>query len=126
MNSNTSTEFPITSVEQRLVPSNLTQQESHQQAVQQSEHTMRPQIQLPTSPIGSNAYNQILLPSEPLSHPKNATSSVSQSSNLKSHVSPQELLEKPPQGPRILRVSKDDINALCQVITEFKEQFIGY
>jgi hypothetical protein len=126
MNSNTSAESHTTSMEQQSVPSSSTQQESQVEHVPLLEHTMRPQIQLPTFQIGNNEYNQILLPSETPSHLKSATSCASQSSNLKSHVSPQELLEKPPQGPRILRVSKDDINALCQVITEFKEQFIGY
>jgi hypothetical protein len=47
-------------------------------------------------------------------------------SHLRSHAKPHEILEKLPIEPRILRVSKDDIDALVQVLTEFKEQFIGY
>jgi len=47
---------------------------------------------------------------------------VTPSSNLKSHAKPQEIQESLPVEPRILRVSKEDIEALCQVIEEFKEQ----
>jgi hypothetical protein len=46
---------------------------------------------------------------------------VNLSSNLRSNVKPHALLEKPPEV-RVLKVSKEDIKALCQVITEFQEQ----
>jgi len=46
--------------------------------------------------------------------------------NLKSNVKPHELLEKLPLEPRILKVRKEDVQALCQVISEFQEQFINY
>ena len=91
----------------------------------QSELTMRPLIQLPISPIGENESNQILIPSVQPSQLKSVTSSASLSSNLKSNVKPHALLEKPPEV-RVLKVSKEDIKALCQVITEFQEQFTGY
>ena len=91
----------------------------------QSELTMRPQIQLPISPIGENESNQILIPSAQPSQLKSVTRSASLSSSLKSNVKPHVLLEKPPEV-RILKVSKADVKALCQVITEFQEQFTGY
>jgi hypothetical protein len=50
---------------------------------------------------------------------------VNLSSNLRSNVKPHVLLEKPPEV-RLLRVSEADIKALCQVISEFQEQFVGY
>jgi seryl-tRNA(Sec) selenium transferase len=45
--------------------------------------------------------------------------------NLRSNVKPHELLEKQPE-PRVLRVSKEDITALAQVIKEFQEQLEYY
>lgn len=100
-------------------------QENQVTTVPQLEHTMQPLIQLPISPIGENESNQILIPSAQPSPLKSVTSSVSPSSNLKSNVKPHALLEKPPEV-RLLKVSKADVKALCQVITEFQEQFIGY
>ena len=122
MNSNTSTEYHTTSMEQLLRPLNLTR-ESQVVTVLQSEPTMRPQIQLPITPTGENESNQTLMPSVPLSLSKSETSSVSQSSSLKSLVKPHVLLEKLPLEPRVLKVSEADIKALCQVISEFQEQF---
>lgn len=107
-------------MEQPLRPLSLTQ-ESHQQDVSQLEPTMRPQIQLPISPIGENASNQILMPSVPQSQSKNETNCVKQLSGLKSNVKPHVLLEKLPEV-KVLKVSKDDLKALCQVILEFQEQ----
>jgi hypothetical protein len=50
---------------------------------------------------------------------------VTPSTSLKSSVKPHELLESQSLvEPRILRVSKEDVQALCQVIREFKEQFV--
>jgi hypothetical protein len=121
MNSNISMESPTTSMERQSASLNLTL-ESPPQTVSQLEHTMRPLIQLPISPIGENGSNQILLPSAQDCQSKKETSSESQSSNLRSHVKPHVLLEKMPEV-RVLRVSKEDVKALCQVITEFQEQF---
>jgi hypothetical protein len=123
MNLNKSVEFPTILMEKQSTPLNLTQ-ESQPQVVSQSEHMTRPLIQLPISPIGKNESNQILLPSATPSPLKSATSSASPSLNLKSNVKPHVLLEKPPEV-RILKVSKADINTLCQVIAEFQEQFVN-
>jgi hypothetical protein len=122
MNSNISVESPIISTEQPLRPLNLMQESPLQPNAQQLDHTMRPLIQLPISPIGENELNPTLIPSAPPSQSKRETSSASQSSNLRSNVKPHVLLEKLPE-PRVLKVSKDDFKALCQVITEFTEQF---
>jgi hypothetical protein len=94
--------------------------------VSQLEITIPNQIQLPTFLIGENMSNLILMPSENPCKPKNETPSVNTSSNLKSNVKPHEILEKPQIEPRLLKVSKEDLAALCQVINEFKEQFINY
>ena len=125
MNSNTFVESPIMSMEPLSIPSNSTQ-ENLPAPVSPLEHTIRPQIQLPTTLTGENESNQILIPSAPPSQLKNVTSSASLSSNLKSNVKPHELLEKQPPEPRVLKVRKEDIAALSQVISEFQEQFIGY
>lgn len=124
MNSNISTESPIISTEQ-LSRSSTLLQENQVIIALQLDPTMRPMIQLPISPIGENESNPILIPSAVQSLSKNETNSASLSSNLKSNVKPHALLEKPPEV-RLLKVSKEDIKALCQVITEFQEQFIGY
>jgi hypothetical protein len=125
MNSSISVESRTTLMEQQSRPLNLTQ-ENQPQTVSQLELTTRPQIQLPTSPTGENESNQILIPSEIPSQLKNETNSANQSSNLQSNVKPHVLLEKLPLEPRILKVSKEDIKQLCQVISEFQEQFVGY
>ncbi len=119
MSLNTSVESPIISMEQPSESSILTT-ENQVVTVQQLEHTIRPQIQLPISPIGENESNQISFPSALPFQRKNATSSASLSSNLRSNVKPHVLLEKPPE-PRILRVSRADVIALGQVIHEFIE-----
>jgi hypothetical protein len=46
---------------------------------------------------------------------------VNQSLNLKSNVKPHVLLEKI-SSPKILRIHREDFDALCQVISEFQEQ----
>ena len=124
MNLNTSVESPIILMEQPSEFSTLTR-ESQVTTVQILEHTIRPQIQLPISPIGERESNPILNHSAPLSQPKSGTNSVNQLSNLQSNVKPRVLLEKAPEV-RVLKVSKADIAALCQVITEFQEQFHGF
>jgi hypothetical protein len=124
MNSNTSVESLTTSMEQPSRPSNSTL-ESPLPSASPLEPTMPPQIQLPTSPTGATESNQILIPSVLDSPPKSETNSASPSSNLRSNAKPHALLDEPPKI-RVLKVSKEDINALCQVITEFQEQFVGY
>jgi hypothetical protein len=124
MNLNTLKESPIILMEQPSEHSNWLL-ENLEPTVSQLEPMMRPQIQLPISPTGETESNQILMPSVEQSQLKSVTSSASLSSNLKSNVKPHALLEKPPEV-RLLKVSKEDIKALCQVITEFQEQFIGY
>ena len=124
MNSNTFVESPIISMEQPSIHLNLTMV-SPPPAVSPLEYMMRPEIQLPTLPIGENESNQILMPSvSPYQH-KNEINSANQLSSLKSNVKPHVLLEKPPEV-RVLKVSKADIKALSQVISEFQEQFVGY
>ncbi len=117
-------ESPIISMEQPLRSSTLTR-ENQVIIAPQLEPTMRPMIQLPISPIGENESNPTLIPSAVQSLSKNETNSANLSSNLKSNVKPHALLEKPPEV-RLLKVSKADVKALCQVIAEFQEQFIGY
>jgi hypothetical protein len=46
--------------------------------------------------------------------------------SLKSSAKPHEIQEKQVAEPRVLKVRKEDIDALCQVIREFQEQFIQY
>lgn len=112
-------------MEQPLRPLNLTQ-ENHPPSVPLSEPIMPLQIQLPISPTGQPESNQILMPSAEPSPLKSETNSAKPSLSLRSNVKPHALLEKLPLEPRVLKVSKDDINALCQVITEFQEQFVGF
>jgi hypothetical protein len=71
--------------------------------------------------IGENESPRALNFLDPLLSPKNETNSVNPSQSLKSHVKPHALLEKP-FGPRVLKIRKEDFDALCQVISEFKEQ----
>ncbi len=124
MNSNTSAESLTISME---LPSrhSSSMQESPLPSASPLEPMMPPQIQLPTSPIGETESNQILIPSVLDSPPKNETNSANPSSNLRSNAKPHVLLDEPPKI-RVLKVSKDDIKALCQVITEFQEQFVGF
>ena len=125
MNSNISVESHITSMEHPYTPLNLMQENPLPSALQ-SEPTMPPQIQLPISPTGQPESNQILMPSAEQSPLKSETNSAKPSLSLRSNVKPHALLEKLPLEPRVLKVSKDDIKALCQVITEFQEQFVGF
>jgi hypothetical protein len=124
MNLNTSMESHTISMEQSSRPFNLIR-ESPPATVLQLEHTMLQQIQSPTILIGETASNQILMPSASLSPLKNETNFANQSSSLRSNVKPHVLLENPPKV-RVLKVSKEDIAALCQVITEFQEQFDNF
>ncbi len=120
MNLNISVESHTTLMEQQSRPLSLTM-ENQVVTVSQLEPTMRPLIQLPISPIGEKESNQVLIPSEPHSQHKSGINSANLSSNQRSNVKPHALLEKPPEV-RVLKVSKEDIKALCQVIAEFQEQ----
>jgi len=124
MNSNTSEEFHTILRELPSAPSNSTA-ENPRQSVSQSAHMTQPLIQLPIIQTGATESNQILIPSEPVSPPKNGTNSVNPSQSLKSHVKPHVLLESPPEI-RVLKVNKEDLEALAQVIAEFQEQIMGF
>jgi hypothetical protein len=76
-------------------------------------------------PIGGSESNPILMPIENLSSPNNGTPSVKPLLSLKSQVTAKELLESRPPEPKVLKVSKEDVEALCQMINEFKDQFVG-
>jgi len=119
MNLNTSAESHTILMEQLSKPLNL-MQESHPQDALPLEHTLM--IPQPIMTTGLVESNQILSPSDPLLYHKKEINSASPLLSLKSNVKPHALLENPPE-PRILRVSKEDISALCQVISEFQEQF---
>jgi len=85
-----------------------------------------PRTPSPIMQTGENASNLILMPSVSPSLPKNEINSVKPLPNLKSNVKPHELREKQQPEPRVLKVRKEDIIALCQVITEFQDQFTNY
>jgi hypothetical protein len=90
----------------------------------QLEHMLPLMTPLPAFQIGENESNQLLNPLGTLSQSKSETNFANLSSSLKSHAKPHVLLEKLPEV-RTLRVSKEDIKQLCQVVAEFQEQFIG-
>jgi hypothetical protein len=92
----------------------------------QLEHMLPLMTPLPAFQIGENESNQLLNPLGTLSQSKSETNFAKLSSSLKSHVKPHVLLwQSAPPEVRILRVSKEDIKQLCQVVAEFQEQFIG-
>ena len=78
---------------------------------------------LSISLTGTSVSNPILMPSEPASSPAHEMPYEIPSTNLKSNVKPYEIQENLPPEPRILRVSQADLDALTQVIQEFKDQF---
>jgi len=99
-------------------------QENHQEPVPPSEPLMLPQATSLTIQTGATESNLIFNDSGSPFSPKSGTSSGRASSSLRSNAKPHEILERQPVEPRILKVSNADVAALCQVITEFKEQFI--
>ena len=125
MNSNTSVESPITSAEQLSIPLNLMQQDNHPIYPLPLETIIQNPIPLSTSQTGRIESNPILIPSEIHLSPSKETPSAKSLSSLKSKVSASEILENHPHEPKVLKVSKEDILALCQVIREFKDQFVG-
>jgi hypothetical protein len=76
-------------------------------------------------PTGANASNPVLMPTVPNLSPSDATACGKPLLSLKSQVTASELLESRPPEPKILKVRKEDVEALCQMIKEFKDQFIG-
>ena len=124
MNLNTFEASPTTLTEQLLEPLNLMQEN---QVVTALPLAPTPPIPTPLSitPIGGSSSNLVCMPSGTLLSPKTEGHCETPSSNLKSHVKPHELLEKLSQ-PKVLKVSQADVDALCQVITEFKEQFSAF
>ena len=120
MNLNTSMESHTILKEPSLKPLSLMQENLLPNALP-LEHT--PMIPLPIMMTGKKESNPISNPLENLSSPKRDINSEIQSSSLKSNVKPHEILERIVE-PRVLRVSREDFNALCQVIKEFQEQLV--
>ena len=119
MSSNTSTESPTTPTAAPSTPLSSTQV-SLASTVSQLANTMRNLTVSPTLLTGESVSNLVLMPSDPASPLKPETPATM--SSLKSNVAPHELLESLPPEPRILRVSRADIDALAQAVQEFKEQ----
>lgn len=126
MNSNTSEESLITStMEPSSIPSSSIPLENPLPNASVLEPTMPSQNLSTMMPIGESESNPILMPIENRSSPSNAIPSVKPLLSLKSQVTAKELLESRPPEPKVLKVSKEDIQALCQMINEFKDQFVG-
>lgn len=92
----------------------------HNPIQSQLEHMTQPATILHTLQIGVNDANQTLSSSEQNSPHKNEIKSVKTLPNLQSHAKPHEILEKPLE-PKILKVSKQDIQAITQMILEYQE-----
>jgi hypothetical protein len=86
----------------------------------QLENMMQDQITLSSMTTGKNWSNNPSPTGAPASQPMKEINSAKTLSSLKSNAKPQEILEKQPE-PRLLRVSKEDIEGLCQVLREYKE-----
>ena len=118
-------ESHTTSTNPPSTPSNL-MQESQQVPVPPLEPIMPLVIPSLTIQTGVNGLQETFSDSGSPFSLKSGTSSGKASSNLQSNAKPHEILERVPVEPRILKISNADVAALCQVITEFKEQFIEY
>ncbi len=92
----------------------------HNPIQSQLDHMMLHPIVSPTLQIGENDANQISPNSDQNSPHKNEIKSVKTLPNLQSHAKPHEILEKPLE-PKILKVSKQDIQAITQMILEYQE-----
>ena len=121
MNSNTSEESLTISTELPLRPSS-SMEASPANTVSTLEPITQTLTALNISMIGRSGSNPVLFPLEARSSPTHETPFGTPSSSLKSSAKPHEIQESLPVEPRILRVSKEDIESLCQVIAEFKEQ----
>jgi hypothetical protein len=93
---------------------------THNQTQSQLDHMMQHQTVSPTLQIGENDANPISPNSDQNSPHKNETKSVKILPNLQSPAKPHEILEKPLE-PKILKVSKQDIQAITQMILEYQE-----
>jgi hypothetical protein len=81
---------------------------------------MKKQIQLNTFPTGKNESKNDLVSLDNQLSPKTEKPSVNPLPSLKSQKKPHELLEKLQLlKPRVLRVHKEDFDALCEVIRAF-------
>ena len=121
MNLNTSLESHTILMEQPSIPLKL-MQENLPHDVLPLEHISM--TSLPIIPTGENESKTVSSPSALLFPHKKEENSENPLSSLKSNVKPHVLLEKPIE-PKVLRIRKEDIVSLCQVITEFQEQVIG-
>ncbi len=92
----------------------------HNPIQSQLDHMMLHPIVSPTLQIGENDANPISPNSDQNSPHKNEIKSVKTLPNLQSHAKPHEILEKPLE-PKILKVSKQDIHAITQMILEYQE-----
>jgi hypothetical protein len=115
MNTVLSEEFHTIVTEQPSI--HLTQNQSQSQL----EHTILQTTALPTLQIGENDANPTSQHSAQKSPLKSETNSVKVLPNLQSPAKPHEILEKQLE-PKILKVSKQDIQAFYQMILEYQEQ----
>ena len=123
MNSNTSEESHIISVNQSSTPLNTIITENHPSHASQSEHTIQSPTQLPIIQTGENEFLPISPNSEIASFPTNEINSIVNSSNLQSLVSPHQIRNVgPPPNPRIVSVREEDVDMLCQIIKDVQEQ----
>lgn len=88
----------------------------------QLEHMMQQQMILTSALLGSSQSSNSLHSFALESQKSTEINSAKTLPNLQSHAKPHEILEKPPEQ-KVLRVNKEDILALCQMLTEFREQF---
>ena len=116
-------ESRTTSTNPPSIPLNLTQENQVVHAPPLAP-LMLPPIPSLTIQTGANGLQETFSDSGSPFSPKSGTSSGKTSSSLQSNAKPHEILERVPVEPRILKVSHADVAALCQVITEFKEQII--
>ena len=125
MKSSTFTEFHIMSENLPSIPLNLTEENQVLIPLPSEPIPVQPLV-IPSLTIqtGVIGLQETSSNSDSPFSPKSGTSSGKASSNLRSNAKPHEILERAPVEPRVLRVSPADVAALCQVITEFKEQFI--
>lgn len=121
MNSNTSAAFPTSSMVRPSASSTSTT-DTLANIVSRLEPITPTRTELNITITGSSSSNPNSPTLETPLSPTQETPFATPSSNLKSSAKPHEILESLPLEPRILRVSKEDIDALCQVINEFKEQ----
>jgi hypothetical protein len=92
----------------------------HNQTLSQLDHMMQQPTVSPTLQIGENDANLTSQNSDQNSPHRNVTKSVKTLPNLQSPAKPHEILEKQLE-PKILKVSKQDIQAITQMILEYQE-----